>query len=50
MLFRSPLAGGTTVGDLLQNLRSLGLTPAQLLTVFTELDRGHYLHARLEVR
>ena len=45
-----PLAGGTTVGDLLQNLRSLGLTPAQLLTVFTELDRGHYLHAKLEVR
>ncbi|GDY03553.1 flagellar P-ring protein 1 [Planctomycetota bacterium] len=45
-----PLAGGTTVGDLLQNLRSLGLTPAQLLTVFLELDRGHYLHAKLEVR
>jgi len=45
-----PVAGGVTVGELLQNLRSLGLTPAQLVTVFTELHRWHYLQARLEVR
>lgn len=45
-----PLAGGATVADLLQNLKSLGLTPSQLVPVFMSLDQGGYLHAPLEVR
>ena len=42
--------GGATVSDLLQNLKALGLTPAQLVSVFTALDQGGFLHATLEVR
>jgi flagellar P-ring protein precursor FlgI len=42
--------GGATVSDLLQNLKTLGLTPAQLVSVFTALDQGGFLHATLEVR
>ena len=34
----------------MQNLRSLGLTPAQLVAVFQALDNGHFLQAELEVR
>ena len=45
-----PVAGGATVADLLQNLRALGLTPAQLVSVFAALDAGGFLHATLEVR
>jgi flagellar P-ring protein precursor FlgI len=44
------LSGGATVADLLQNLRSLGMTPAQLVLVFQALDQGGFLHAQLEVR
>lgn len=44
------VGGGATVADLLQNLRTLGLTPAQLISVFQALDHGGYLHATLEVR
>lgn len=42
--------GGATVADLLQNLKALGLTPAQLVSVFTALDQGGFLQATLEVR
>jgi flagellar basal body P-ring protein FlgI len=45
-----PLAGGATISDLLQNLRTLGLTPPQLVAVFQSLDMGGYLHAQLEIR
>ncbi|MGE3173675.1 MAG: flagellar basal body P-ring protein FlgI [Planctomycetota bacterium] len=45
-----PIAGGATVSELLQNLKSLGLTPAQLVSVFQALDDGGFLHAELEVR
>lgn len=45
-----PVAGGATVAELLQNLRALGLTPQQLVSVFQALDDGGYLHAQLEVR
>lgn len=45
-----PVQGGATVADLLQNLRSLGLTPAQLISVFQALDTGQFLHAELEIR
>ncbi|MFT7535080.1 MAG: flagellar P-ring protein precursor FlgI [Hyphomicrobiaceae bacterium] len=41
--------GGATVSDLLQNLKALGLTPAQLVSVFTALDQGGFLHATLEI-
>lgn len=44
------LDGGATVADLLQNLRTLGLTPSQLVLVFQALDQGGFLHATLEVR
>ena len=44
------VGGGATVADLLQNLEKLGLKPAQLVQVFTALDQGGFLHARLEVR
>ncbi|GAB4139414.1 MAG: flagellar basal body P-ring protein FlgI [Planctomycetota bacterium] len=44
------LAGGATVGDLLANLKTLGLTPQQLVAVFTALDGGGFLQAKLEVR
>jgi flagellar P-ring protein FlgI len=44
------LGGGATVSDLLQNLKALGLTPAQLVSVFQTLDQGGFLHASLEVR
>ena len=44
------VAGGATVGELLQNLRALNLTPAQLVNVFTALQKAGYLHAPLEVR
>ncbi len=43
------VGGGATVSDLLQNLKTLGLTPAQLVSVFLALDQGGYLHATLEV-
>ena len=42
--------GGATVSDLLQNLKTLGMTPAQLVSVFQALDQGGFLHATLEVR
>ncbi|MFK7738706.1 MAG: flagellar basal body P-ring protein FlgI [Planctomycetota bacterium] len=42
--------GGATVSDLLQNLKTLGLTPAQLVSVFEALDQGGFLHADLEVQ
>jgi flagellar P-ring protein precursor FlgI len=42
--------GGATVGELLGNLKALGLTPRQLIEVFKQLDAGGYLHAPLEVR
>ncbi|MCK5945549.1 MAG: flagellar basal body P-ring protein FlgI, partial [Planctomycetes bacterium] len=42
--------GGATVADLLQNLKALGLTPAQLVQVFIALDQGGFLHADLEVQ
>jgi len=42
--------GGATVSDLLQNLKALGLSPTQLVSVFTALDQGGFLHATLEVR
>ena len=45
-----PLGGGGTVSDLLQNLKTLGLTPPQLVSVFQALDQGGFLHATLEVR
>ena len=44
------VGGGATVSDLLQNLKTLQLTPAQLVSVFMALDQGGYLHATLEVR
>lgn len=44
-----PLSGGATVSELLQNLRSLGLTPSQLVNVFTTLHRAGYLQAPLEI-
>jgi flagellar P-ring protein precursor FlgI len=45
-----PVAGGATVADLLQNLKALGLTAPQLISVFQALDNGSFLHATLEVR
>lgn len=44
------VGGGATVADLLQNLKTLGLTPSQLVSVFQALDQGGFLHATLEVR
>jgi flagellar P-ring protein precursor FlgI len=44
------VGGGATVGDLLQNLKALGLKPEQLVSVFQALDQGGFLHATLEVR
>ncbi|MBL8728249.1 MAG: flagellar basal body P-ring protein FlgI [Planctomycetes bacterium] len=44
------VGGGATVAELLQNLRQLGMTPAQLVLVFQALDQGGFLHAELEVR
>ena len=44
------VGGGATVADLLTNLKVLGLTPAQLVSVFQALDQGGFLHATLEVR
>ncbi|HEX5052302.1 MAG TPA: flagellar basal body P-ring protein FlgI [Planctomycetota bacterium] len=44
------VGGGATVADLLQNLKTLGMTPAQLVLVFQALDQGGFLHAMLEVR
>ncbi|MEO6594064.1 MAG: flagellar basal body P-ring protein FlgI [Planctomycetota bacterium] len=44
------VGGGATVADLLQNLKALGMTPAQLVLVFQALDQGGFLHATLEVR
>jgi len=44
------VGGGATVADLLQNLKALGLSPAQLVSVFQALDQGGFLHASLEVR
>lgn len=45
-----PLAGGATIGDLLQNLRTLGLSASQLVSVFQALSQGQFLHAELEIR
>jgi flagellar P-ring protein FlgI len=39
-----------TVADLLQNLKTLGLTPPHLVAVFQALENAGYLHAELEVR
>jgi len=44
------MGGGATVSDLLTNLKTLGLTPAQLIQVFQVLEQGGFLHATLEVR
>jgi flagellar P-ring protein precursor FlgI len=44
------VGGGATVAELLDNLKALGLTPAQLVSVFQALDQGGFLHATLEVR
>lgn len=44
------MGGGATVSDLLTNLKTLGLTPTQLIQVFQALDQGGFLHATLEVR
>ena len=44
------VGGGATVSELLDNLKKLGLTPAQLVSVFQALDQGGFLHATLEVR
>lgn len=44
------VGGGATVSDLLQNLKTLGMTPSQLVMVFQALDQGGFLHATLEVR
>ena len=44
------VGGGATVGDLLQNLKALSLSPEQLVRVFQALDQGGFLHATLEVR
>jgi len=44
------VGGGATVSELLANLKTLGLTPAQLVSVFQALDQGGFLHAVLEVR
>lgn len=44
------VGGGATVSDLLANLKTLQLTPAQLVSVFQALDQGGFLHATLEVR
>lgn len=44
------MGGGATVSDLLTNLKTLGLTPAQLIQVFQALEQGGFLHATLEVR
>jgi flagellar P-ring protein precursor FlgI len=44
------LGGGATVSDLLSNLKTLGLTPVQLIQVFQSLDQGGFLQATLEVR
>jgi flagellar basal body P-ring protein FlgI len=38
------------VSDLLSNLKTLGLTPVQLIQVFQSLDQGGFLQATLEVR
>lgn len=46
----SKLGGGATVSELLGNLKTLGLTPPQLVSVFQALDQGGFLHATLEVR
>lgn len=45
-----PSGGDGSVSDLLGNLKSLGLTPGQLVTVFQALDQGGFLHGTLEVR
>ncbi len=44
------MGGGATVSDLLTNLKTLGLTPSQLIQVFQALEQGGFLHATLEVR
>lgn len=44
------VGGGATVAELLGNLKTLGLTPPQLVSVFQALDQGGFLHAQLEVR
>lgn len=46
----SKVGGGATVAELLQNLKTLGLNPGQLVSVFQALDQGGFLHATLEVR
>lgn len=45
-----PVAGGTTVAELLTNIKALGLTPQQLVMVFQSLAGHGFLHAELEVR
>jgi flagellar P-ring protein FlgI len=44
------VGGGATVAELLDNLKTLGMTPTQLVAVFQALDQGGFLHATLEVR
>ncbi len=45
-----PVQGGATVAALVQNLKALGLTPSQLVSVFQALDSGGFLQAKLEVQ
>lgn len=44
-----PVRGGTTVNELLENLKALELEPRQLITVFQKLADNGYLQAKLVV-
>jgi flagellar P-ring protein precursor FlgI len=44
------LAGGATVAELLQSLKTINVAPESLVRVFQALDQGGFLHATLEVR
>ena len=46
----APISGGASVNELLGNLKSLELSPRQLIQVFEHLKRGGYLQAELIVR
>jgi flagellar P-ring protein precursor FlgI len=45
-----PVQGGASVMDLLQNLKALGLSTQQLISVFLTLKKEGYLHADVVVR
>jgi flagellar P-ring protein precursor FlgI len=44
-----PVRGGSTVNELLENLKALELEPRQMITVFQKLADNGYLHAELKV-